>query len=161
MWSNPIGPYCTWKSLRWLRLRHLETAERGLPGKHGPSKCTVEYTHGIPTGSLKWALASHQISRNHWLKGLAPDAPPHLASGVLEDSTGFARSGNSLENLCVKNAASRLWTGPLIPLFHQGSSSVGSEPEPSFKPVLCFSTPKAPALNQEKWFVSSTKTLLG
>ncbi len=49
----------------------------------------------------------------------------------------------------------------LIPLFHQGSSSAGSEPEPSFKPVLCFSTPKAPAPNQEKRFVSSTKTLLG
>ncbi len=47
----------------------------------------------------------------------------------------------------------------LIPLFHQGSSSAGSEPE--LKPVLCFSTPKAPAPNQEKRFVSSTKTLLG
>ncbi len=45
--------------------------------------------------------------------------------------------------------------------FHQGSSSAGSEPEPSFKPVLCLSTPKAPAPNQEKRFVSSTKTLLG
>ncbi len=32
----------------------------------------------------------------------------------------------------------------IIPLFHQGSSSAGSEPEPSFKPVLCLSTPKAP-----------------
>ncbi len=50
---------------------------------------------------------------------------------------------------------------PQIPLFHQGSSSAGSEPEPSFKPVLCLSTPKAPAPNQEKRFVSSTKTLLG
>ncbi len=49
----------------------------------------------------------------------------------------------------------------LLPLFHQGSSSAGSEPEPSFKPVLCLSTPKAPAPNQEKRFVSSTKTLLG
>ncbi len=49
----------------------------------------------------------------------------------------------------------------LIPLFHQGSSSAGSEPEPSFKPVLCLSTPKAPAPNQQKRFVSSTKTLLG
>ncbi len=48
-----------------------------------------------------------------------------------------------------------------IPLFHQGSSSAGSEPEPSFKPVLCLSTPKAPAPNQEKRFVGSTKTLLG
>ncbi len=51
--------------------------------------------------------------------------------------------------------------GRQVPLSHQGSSSAGSEPEPSFKPVLCFSTPKAPAPNQEKWFVSSTKTLLG
>ncbi len=42
----------------------------------------------------------------------------------------------------------------LIPLFHQGSLSAGSEPEPSFKPVLCLSTPKAPALNQQKRFVS-------
>ncbi len=49
----------------------------------------------------------------------------------------------------------------LLPLFHQGSSSAGSEPEPSFKPVLCLSTPKAPAPNQQKRFVSSTKTLLG
>ncbi len=49
----------------------------------------------------------------------------------------------------------------LIPLFHQGISSADSEPEPSFKPVLCLSTPKASAPNQEKWFVSSTKTLLG
>ncbi len=49
----------------------------------------------------------------------------------------------------------------LIPLFHQGSSSAGTEPEPSFKSVLCLSTPKAPAPNQQKRFVSSTKTLLG
>ncbi len=49
----------------------------------------------------------------------------------------------------------------LLPLFHQGSSSAGSEPEPNFKPVLCLSTPKAPAPNQQKRFVSSTKTLLG
>ncbi len=49
----------------------------------------------------------------------------------------------------------------LLPLFHQSSSSAGSEPEPSFKPVLCRLTPKAPALNQEKQFISSTKTLLG
>ncbi len=48
-----------------------------------------------------------------------------------------------------------------IPLFIQGSSSAVSESEPSFKPVLCLLTPKAPAPNQEKWFVSSTKTLLG
>lgn len=44
--------------------------------------------------------------------------------------------------------------------FHQGSLSAGLEPEPSFKSVLCLSTPKAPAPNQEKWFVNSTKTLL-
>ncbi len=50
---------------------------------------------------------------------------------------------------------------PQRPLFHQSSSSAGSEPEPSFKPVLCFLTPKAPAPNQEKRFVRSTKTLLG
>ncbi len=56
---------------------------------------------------------------------------------------------------------SRPYCKLLLPLFHQGSSNAGSEPEPSFKPVLCFSTPKAPAPNQEKWFVSSTKTLLG
>ncbi len=39
------------------------------------------------------------------------------------------------------------------PLFHQSCSSAGSELEPRFKPVLCLSTPKAPAPNQEKWFV--------
>ncbi len=40
----------------------LETAEHGLPGEHGSNKHTVENTYGIPTGSLIWALASHQIS---------------------------------------------------------------------------------------------------
>ncbi len=83
-------------------------------GKHGPSKCIPwNYTYGIYTGSLIWALASQQISRIHWLKGLAPDTLPCLASVVLEDSTGFARSGNSLEILGVKDDASRLLTGPL------------------------------------------------
>ncbi len=71
----------------------LETAEHGLPGEHGSNKHTVENTYGIPTGSLIWALASHQISRIHWLKGLAPYVPPRLGTGVLEDSTGFARLG--------------------------------------------------------------------
>ncbi len=82
--------------------------ERGLPGKQGPSKCTMEYAHGIPTGSLIWVLASHQVSRIHWLKGLALDALPHLAAGVLEDSTGFAQSRNSLKNLGVNDAARQL-----------------------------------------------------
>ncbi len=45
-----------------------------------------------------------------------------------------------------------------IPLFHQSRSSAGSETEPSFKPVLCLSTP---AQNQEKRFLSRTKQLLG
>ncbi len=67
----------------------------------------------------------------------------------------FALSGEVLQRL--------LWTQnltplPLLPLFHQGSNSAGSEPEPSFKPVLCLSTPKAPAPNQQKRF---QKTLLG
>ncbi len=39
------------------------------------------------------------------------------------------------------------------PLFHQSCSSDGSELEPSFKPVLCLSTPKAPAPNQQKRYV--------
>ncbi len=86
----------------------LETAEHGLPGEHGSNKHTVENTYGIPTGSLIWALASHQISRIHWLKGLAPYVPPRLGTGVLEDSTGFARLGNSLENKAFRDAASRL-----------------------------------------------------
>ncbi len=43
----------------------LETAEHGLPGEHGSNKHTVENPYGIPTGSLIWALASHQISRIH------------------------------------------------------------------------------------------------
>ncbi len=47
----------------------------------------------------------------------------------------------------------------ILPLFHQSSSSAGSVP--SFNPILCLLTPKAPAPNQEKQFVSSTKTLLG
>ncbi len=86
----------------------LETAEHGLPGEQGSNKHTVENTYGIPTGSLIWALASHQISRIHWLKGLAPYVPPRLGTGVLEDSTGFARLGNSLENKAFRDAASRL-----------------------------------------------------
>ncbi len=86
----------------------LETAEHGLPGEHGSNKHTVENTYGIPTGSLIWALASHQISRIHWLKGLASYVPPRLDTGVLEDSTGFARLGNSLENKAFRDAASRL-----------------------------------------------------
>ncbi len=89
----------------------LETAEHGLPGEHGSNKHTVENTYGIPTGSLIWALVSHQISRIHWLKGLAPYVPPRLGTGVLEDSTGFARLGNSLENTvqtpCPSNAKRR------------------------------------------------------
>ncbi len=73
----------------------LETAEHGLPGEHGSNKHTVENTYGIPTGI-------------HWLKGLAPYVPPRLGTGVLEDSTGFARLGNSLENKAFRDAASRL-----------------------------------------------------
>ncbi len=46
--------------------------------------------------------------KNHWLKGLAPYVPPRLGTGVLEDSTGFARLGNSLENKAFRDAASRL-----------------------------------------------------
>ena len=65
------------------------TALVGVPWK---------YTNGIPTRSLIWALASHQISGIHWLKGLVPDALPRLAAGVLEDSTGSAWLGDCLEN---------------------------------------------------------------
>ncbi len=90
MWSNPVGPYCTWKYLRWLRLHHLETAELGLQGNTALVSVPMEITYGIPTGSLIKALASHQISRINWLKGLALDAPPFPAAGVLEDSTGLA-----------------------------------------------------------------------
>ncbi len=42
-------------------------------GKHGSNKHSVEYTYGIPAGSLIWALASRQISRINWLK--KPGAP--------------------------------------------------------------------------------------
>ncbi len=74
----------------------LETAEHGLPGEHGSNKNTVENTYGIPTGSLIWALASHQISRIHWLKGLAPYIPPRLDTGVLEDSQADSEQGLSV-----------------------------------------------------------------
>ncbi len=57
--------------------------------------------------------------------------------------------------LTTKNKTTPLALG-LLPLFHQSISSAGSEPEPSFKPVLCLSTPKAPAPNQEKRFASSS-----
>ncbi len=69
MWSNPVGPYCL-LSLRWLRLHHWRRQNVVCQGKHSSSKNTVENTYGIPTGSLIWALASHPISRIHWLKGL-------------------------------------------------------------------------------------------
>ncbi len=48
-------------------------------GKHGSNKHTVEYTYGIPAGSFIWALASHQISRIHWLK--RPGAGRSATSG--------------------------------------------------------------------------------
>ncbi len=94
----------------------LETAEHGLPGEHGSNKNTVENTYGIRTGSLIWALASHQISRIHWLKGLAPYVPPRLDTGVLEDSTGFARLGNSLENKAFKTPQADSEQGLSVPL---------------------------------------------
>ncbi len=69
----------------------LEMAGCGPPGKHGPSKCTVEYTHGIPTGSLMWALASHQISRIHWLK----------RPGARRSATSGRRSAGGLDRVCL------------------------------------------------------------
>ncbi len=85
-------------------------------GKHGSNRNKVENIYGIPTGSLIWALASHQISRIHWLKGLAPDAPPRLDTGVLEDSTGFARLGNSLENKALRTPQANSEQGLSVPL---------------------------------------------
>ncbi len=76
----------------------------------------MENTYVIPTGSLKWALASHQISRIHCLKGLAPDAPPRLDAGVLEDSTGFAQLGNSLENKALRTQQADSKQGLSVPL---------------------------------------------
>ncbi len=63
-------------------------------GKHGSNRNTVENTHGIPIGSL--SITPDSII--NWLKSLVSDAPPRLDAGVLEDLTGFARLGNSLEN---------------------------------------------------------------
>lgn len=40
--SNPKGLFCTWKSLRWLRLHHLEMQSLACKGKLGPCHCTVE-----------------------------------------------------------------------------------------------------------------------
>ncbi len=76
----------------------------------------MENTYGIPTGSLIWALASHQISRINWLKGLAPDALPRLDAGVLEDSTEFARLGNSLENYVLRTLQADSEQGLSVPL---------------------------------------------
>ncbi len=60
----------------------LEMAERGLLGETRSSRNTVENTYGNPKGSLIWALASHQITRINWLKGLAPDAQPRLGTSA-------------------------------------------------------------------------------
>ncbi len=85
-------------------------------GKHGSIRNTEENTYGIPTGSLIWALASHQISRINWLKGLAPDALPRLDAGVLDDWTGFARLGNSEENKALRMPQADSEQGLSVPL---------------------------------------------
>ncbi len=59
----------------------------------------------ITLGSVPSAWKGFRLHRPHtrfqefigW-KGLAPDAPPRLDAGVLEDSTGFTWLRNSLEN---------------------------------------------------------------
>ncbi len=45
----------------------------------------------VVTGSLIWALASHQISRIHWLKGL---------KGVVRSATSRHRSAGGLDRVC-------------------------------------------------------------
>ncbi len=65
----------------------LETAEHGLPGEHGSNKHTVENTYGIPTGSLIWALASHQIS--------LAERP-----GTVRSATSGHRSAGGLDRVC-------------------------------------------------------------
>ncbi len=90
-------------------------------GKHGSSRNTMENTYGIPTGSLIWVLASHQISLNELAE--RPGAG-HSATSGRQSSWGLDLvQGLDLEDsflvkelsgeLGVKDAASQLWKGPL------------------------------------------------
>ncbi len=54
--------------------------------------------------------------KNSLAEGLAPDAPPHLEAGVLEDSTGFARLRNSLENKALRTPQADSEQGLSVPL---------------------------------------------
>ncbi len=131
--------------------------------------------------SLVWSLSQNQCSKEHLHNG----SYKHVLCFQLMSFNKSVRTKGVQSRGCRAGQLLRLWSYklkvtlqnankcPLFTclwmqrksseksLFHQGSSSAGSEPEPSFKPVLCLSTPKAPAPNQQKRFVSSTKTLLG
>ncbi len=95
----------------------LETAEHGLPGGNTALiGNTMENTYVDPNRVTQMGTSSHQISRIHCLKGLAPDAPPRLDAGVLEDSTGFAQLGNSLENKALRTQQADSKQGLSVPL---------------------------------------------
>ncbi len=82
-------------------------------GKHGSNKHTMEYTYGIPAGSLIWALASHQISRIHWLK----------RPGAGRSATSGRRSAGGLDSVyLVKELSGEL--GVRMP---QADSEPGSQ----------------------------------
>ncbi|XDV17616.1 hypothetical protein PO909_023448 [Leuciscus waleckii] len=71
-----------------------------------------------------------------------PSIPPWIPT-TIHSSMG---PSSVISSMASSTACSALI--PLVPLFHQGRAGGGSEPEPSFKSVLCFSTAKAPAPNQ-------------
>ncbi len=54
--------------------------------------------------------------KNSLAEGLALDALPRLDAGVLEDSTGFARLGNSLEKKALRTPQADSEQGLSVPL---------------------------------------------
>ncbi len=64
--------------------------------------------------------------KNSLAEGLAPDALPRMDAGVLEDSTGFARLGNSLENKALRMLQADSEQGLLVPLPIWGDNTGGN-----------------------------------
>ncbi len=128
-----------------------------------PVKLISVVLYRIKTCGVYLILVAPFWSSQTWFSGLTSllegdlwEIPIRKNFGTHIQRSGSCGCGRSE----VAHKLRSLGWSPLS-LFHQSSSIAVSDPKPSFKPVLCLSTPKAPALNQEKWFASSTKTLLG